>query len=116
MRYLPIIVVLAGLFAAEYAAAQSAAQPVNTPPTVPAPTAAPPFTNSAISASLTCGELMPMLRATDKRPGGFAIIWLDGYYAARGRYHHGSGQLVSHAQPGHQRRLRDGCERLAYRA
>jgi len=83
MRYLPIIVGLAGLFAAGCAAAQSPAQPVNTPPNVPAPTASTPFTNSAISASLTCDELMPMLRANDKRPGGFAIIWLDGYYAAR---------------------------------
>jgi hypothetical protein len=83
MRYLPIIVVLAGMLAIGYAAAQSATQPVNTPPTVPAPVSAAPFTNPAISASLTCGELMSMLRAADKRPGGLAIIWLDGYYSAR---------------------------------
>jgi hypothetical protein len=83
MRYLPIIVVLASPFAAGCAAAQSAAQPVNTPPAVPAPVASAPFTNPAISASLTCDALLPMLHAADKRPGGFAIIWLDGYYSAR---------------------------------
>jgi hypothetical protein len=83
MWYLPIIVGLAGLFAAGCAAAQSAAQPANTPPAVPAPVGPAPFTNPPISASLTCGQLLPMLHAADKRPGGFAIIWLDGYYSAR---------------------------------
>jgi len=83
MRHLPIIVVLSGLFAGGHAGAQSIVQPVNTPPTVPAPTASAPLANPAISASLTCGELMPMLHAVDKKPGGFAIIWLDGYYSAR---------------------------------
>jgi hypothetical protein len=83
-RYLPIIVVLAGMFADGCATAQSATQPVDTPPpTVRAPVAASPFTNQAISVSLTCGELLPMLRAADKRSGGLAIIWLDGYYSAR---------------------------------
>lgn len=83
MRYLPIIAVLTGIFAAGYAAAQSAAQPVNTPPASPPSVNPTPFTNPAISASLTCGELVPMLHAADKRTGGLAIIWLDGYYAAR---------------------------------
>jgi hypothetical protein len=82
MPHLPIIVMLAGLFAGASAAAQSATQPVNTPPTVPAPVSAAPFANPAISATLTCGELLPMLHAADKRPVGLAIIWLDGYYSA----------------------------------
>jgi hypothetical protein len=83
MRYLPIIVVVAGMFAAGCAAAQSATPPVNTPPAVPAPVGAAPFANPAVSASLTCGELMSMLHAADKRPGGLAITWLDGYYSGR---------------------------------
>jgi hypothetical protein len=35
------------------------------------------------SASLLCGELHRLLHSPDKMTGGFAIIWLDGYYSAR---------------------------------
>jgi hypothetical protein len=82
MRYLPIIAVLGGLLAGGSAAAQSTTPPANTPPAAPAPVSPAPSTNPAISASLTCGDLLPMLHAADKRPGGLAIIWLDGYYSA----------------------------------
>ena len=35
-----------------------------------------------IELTLTCGEFRPLLRAQPKA-AGTAIIWLDGYYAAR---------------------------------
>jgi hypothetical protein len=30
---------------------------------------------------MTCGDLNALLKAPDKRTGGLAILWLDGYYA-----------------------------------
>jgi hypothetical protein len=75
MRYLPIAIVTAYTVAGACAVAQ---QPVNPQPTAPAP-----FTNPAIPATLTCGELLPMLHSQDRRPGGVAMLWLDGYYSAR---------------------------------
>ncbi len=30
---------------------------------------------------MTCGDLKGLLKAADKRTGGLAILWLDGYYA-----------------------------------
>ncbi len=32
---------------------------------------------------MTCGDLNGLLRAADKRTGGLAILWLEGYYAGR---------------------------------
>jgi hypothetical protein len=32
---------------------------------------------------MTCGDLTALLKAADKRTGGLAILWLDGYYAGR---------------------------------
>lgn len=38
---------------------------------------------TAMTATLTCGELMPLLHSRDKSGGGLAILWLDGYYSGR---------------------------------
>ena len=32
---------------------------------------------------MTCGEIKSLLTSGDKRTGGLAILWLDGYYAGR---------------------------------
>ena len=32
---------------------------------------------------MTCGEIKTLLKSADKRTGGLAILWLDGYYAGR---------------------------------
>ena len=32
---------------------------------------------------MRCGDLTALLKAADKRTGGTAILWLDGYYAGR---------------------------------
>lgn len=43
---------------------------------------APATLNPLISASLTCSDLLPLLRSKDKT-AGLAILWLDGYYSGR---------------------------------
>ena len=46
-----------------------------------------PSDNSApmtppVSTTMTCGELLPLIRSHD-RSAGAAILWLDGYYSGR---------------------------------
>ena len=55
-----------------------------------APTATPepqpgdrPTLNQPVPLTMTCGEFKALLKAGDKRTGGLAILWLDGYYAGR---------------------------------
>jgi hypothetical protein len=47
------------------------------------PNRPPPFVNPAISTALTCSEVLAMLHSPDRRAGGTAIMWLDGYYSAK---------------------------------
>jgi hypothetical protein len=42
-----------------------------------------PTPNQPITLTITCGELNTLFKAGDKRTGGLAILWLDGYYAGR---------------------------------
>ena len=42
-----------------------------------------PTLNPPIPVTMTCGDLNDLLKAPDKRTGGLAILWLDGYYAGR---------------------------------
>jgi hypothetical protein len=37
--------------------------------------------NRPVPASMTCGEIKALLK-DDRRTGGSAILWLDGYYSA----------------------------------
>ena len=39
--------------------------------------------NKPVPLSITCGEFIALLKSGDKRTGGLAILWLDGYYAGR---------------------------------
>jgi len=39
--------------------------------------------NPPIPVTMTCGDLNALLKTPDKRTGGLAILWLDGYYAGR---------------------------------
>jgi len=39
--------------------------------------------NQPIPVTMTCGEIKSLLTSGDKRTGGLAILWLDGYYAGR---------------------------------
>ena len=39
--------------------------------------------NQPIPVAMTCGEIKSLLTSGDKRTGGLAILWLDGYYAGR---------------------------------
>jgi hypothetical protein len=32
---------------------------------------------------MTCGEFNALLKSGEKRTGGLAILWLDGYYSGR---------------------------------
>jgi hypothetical protein len=38
--------------------------------------------NQPIKPTLTCGEFTALLKSGDKRTGGLAILWLDGFYSA----------------------------------
>lgn len=38
--------------------------------------------NPPISSTMTCGELLPLLKSKD-HAGGLAILWLDGFYSGR---------------------------------
>jgi hypothetical protein len=58
----------------------SAAQQADSPLSSIAPTTTPAALNAPVSTTLTCGELLPMIRA---RASGYATIWLDGYYSSR---------------------------------
>ena len=69
MRYSPIAALAACAFAS------GCAVPPAQPPAAPEPS------NQAISAALTCAQFLVLLRADDRRPAGFAMIWLEGYYA-----------------------------------
>ena len=42
-----------------------------------------PTLNQPVPLTMTCGEFKALLKAGDKRTGGLAILWLDGYYAGR---------------------------------
>ena len=42
-----------------------------------------PTLNPPIPVTMTCADLTALLKAADKRTGGLAILWLDGYYAGR---------------------------------
>jgi hypothetical protein len=42
-----------------------------------------PTLNQPVPVTMTCGDFKALLKAGDKRTGGFAIVWLDGYYAGR---------------------------------
>ena len=39
--------------------------------------------NQPVPLTMTCGEIKTLLKSADKRTGGLAILWLDGYYAGR---------------------------------
>jgi hypothetical protein len=39
--------------------------------------------NQPVSVTMTCGEFKALLKSGDKRTGGLAILWLDGYYGGR---------------------------------
>jgi hypothetical protein len=42
-----------------------------------------PTLNQPVPLTMTGGEFKALLKAGDKRTGGLAILWLDGYYAGR---------------------------------
>ena len=49
-----------------------------------APTAQPDSVqtlNQPIPTTMSCGEIKALFRSGDKRTGGLAILWLDGYYS-----------------------------------
>ncbi len=51
-----------------------------------APTAQPdgPQTlDPPVKSTMTCGEFTALLKAGEKRTGGLAILWLDGFYSGR---------------------------------
>jgi hypothetical protein len=67
----PTLLILAALTAGAGTLPAPAQSPANPPPPSP-----------AISAKITCRELMALLHEPDTRSaGGAAIIWLDGYVA-----------------------------------
>jgi len=72
MRFLPAVVGVVCALTRGCAAPPSAQQPVS-----------PQLPNPAISAALTCGKIVSMLHSPDKKSGGLAILWLDGYYSGR---------------------------------
>jgi hypothetical protein len=78
MRQLPLIsaMILAVLSAGAMPVADQ--QPPGSTPNRP-----PPFENPAITTALTCSELLSMLHSADRRAGGMAITWLDGYYSGK---------------------------------
>jgi hypothetical protein len=39
--------------------------------------------NQPVPSTMTCREFKALLKAGDKRTGGTAILWLDGYYSGR---------------------------------
>ena len=39
--------------------------------------------NQPVPTTLTCGEFSALLKTSDKRTVGLAILWLDGYYSGR---------------------------------
>jgi hypothetical protein len=39
--------------------------------------------NPPVKSTMTCGEFTALLKAGDKRTGGLAILWLDGFYSGR---------------------------------
>jgi hypothetical protein len=53
-----------------------------TPPVVIEQSANSAPTNPPISVTLTCGELLPLIRSRD-RTVGVTILWLDGYHSGR---------------------------------
>lgn len=71
MPYSRTITMMAGILAAAC-----------TPQVVAQETVVPSPANPSISAAMTCGELLPLIRSKDKI-GGLAILWLDGYYSGR---------------------------------
>jgi hypothetical protein len=79
MRQLPSILAMT-LAVLTTGAARAAAQEAPPGGTSNRP---PPFENPAISTALTCSELLSMLHGPDRRGGGMAITWLDGYYSAK---------------------------------
>jgi hypothetical protein len=42
-----------------------------------------PTPNQSVGLTITCADLKALFKAGDKRTGGAAILWLDGYYAGR---------------------------------
>jgi hypothetical protein len=42
-----------------------------------------PALNQPVPTTLTCAEIRALFKAGDKRTGGLAILWLDGYYSGR---------------------------------
>jgi hypothetical protein len=39
--------------------------------------------DQSVGLTITCADLKALFKAGDKRTGGAAILWLDGYYAGR---------------------------------
>jgi hypothetical protein len=73
----------AGLAALVYVVAggcAAQAPPASEPPPQAGDVATP---NQPIPVTMTCGEIKSLLTSGDKRTGGLAILWLDGYYAGR---------------------------------
>jgi hypothetical protein len=48
----------------------------------PPPGGAQPL-NQSVPVTMTCGEFNALLKSGEKRTGGLAILWLDGYYSGR---------------------------------
>jgi hypothetical protein len=73
----------AGLVCGLVAGGCMAQGPTATQEPTPQPGGVPTTLNPPIPVTMTCGDLSALLKAADKRSGGLAILWLDGYYAGR---------------------------------
>lgn len=62
------------------AGACAAQGPITTEPPPPGNVEPP---NQPVPVTMTCGEIKSLLKSADKRTGGLAILWLDGYYSGR---------------------------------
>jgi hypothetical protein len=76
-QLLPILATIITILSANAAPVAAQEPPTNTP------SRPPPFENPAINIALTCSELHALLHGPDRRAGGMAITWLDGYYSAK---------------------------------
>jgi hypothetical protein len=75
-----LVLGLASMYAAQQPAVAQA------PPPQPGDTQL----NSAVKSTMTCGEITALLRSEDRRTGGLAILWLDGFYSG----HSGLAELL----------------------
>ena len=89
--------------------------PTATQETTPQPGVVPTL-NPPISVSMTCGDLNALLKAADKRTGGLAILWLDGYYAGRSGLSELPAGLGADREPRPRGNLRHQRQRGAHRS